>query len=179
MTRAREVDPLSSVVLSGLGRVHYFAGRYQQAIELFRQTLKAEPRFLGSHFALIMTRLMMGEIAEAEAQLDQLVELVPTNAVAFVLRGCAAVLAGRRADAERELATLTSRYQAGKPRPDEVAILSAWLGDSDQTLHWLKIACEDRGASLAFVEVEPGLAPLTRDPRYRELLHQYDLLNKP
>ena len=30
MLRAREVDPLSSVVLTGLGRVHHFAGRYHR-----------------------------------------------------------------------------------------------------------------------------------------------------
>ncbi len=60
MLRAREVDPLSSVVLTGLGRIHHFAGRYRQAIELFQQMLKADPRFVGAHFDLTITLLAIG-----------------------------------------------------------------------------------------------------------------------
>ena len=111
MLRAREVDPLSSVVLAGLGRVRHLAGRHRQAIELFQQVLKADPRFVGAHFGLIVTLLTMGEAAEAIAQLDLLAELLPNNSMEIMLRGMAALKAGHRADAERALARLTSRYQ--------------------------------------------------------------------
>jgi tetratricopeptide (TPR) repeat protein len=176
MLRAREVDPLSSIVLTGLGRIHHFAGRYQQAIELFRQVLNADPRFIGAHFGLILTLLAMGAAAEADAQVDRLAELLPNNSLEIMLRAGAALLAGRRSDAERALATLTSRYDATAASADDLAIVSSWLGDDDQTVRWLKNACEERGSSLAFVEVEPTIASLAHNPRCRELLRQYNLL---
>jgi serine/threonine-protein kinase len=179
MQRAREVDPLSSVVLSGLGRVHHFAGRYPQAIELFRQILKADPRFVGTHFDLAFTLLASGAVADAEAQLDRLAELAPHNSTVILLRAGTAVKAGRRAEAERVLVTLKSLYEAGTASAGDPAILSSWLGDDDEALRWLKMACEERGAALAFVEVEPLLRPLAQNPRCRELLRQYDLLITP
>ena len=179
MLRAREVDPLSSVVLTGFGRVHHFAGRYPQAMELFRQVLKADPRFFGAHFGLTLTLLATGAVAEADAQVDLLVELLPNSPMPIMLRGVVALMAGRRADAERALATLTSRYDAAAASADDLVVLSSSLGDYDQTLRWLKKACDERGTSLAFVEVEPTLASLAHDPRCRELLRQYNLLNQP
>jgi len=176
MRRAREVDPLSSVVLTGLGRVHHFAQRYQQAVELFREVLKSDPRFVGAHFALTLTLLATGASADADAQAALLGELVPNSSSTIMLRGCVAVLAGRRADAEHALATLTSRHESTLASADEVAIVSSWLGDYDQTLRWLELACEERGPALPFVGLEPNLDPLTHDPRCRELLRRYDLL---
>jgi serine/threonine-protein kinase len=179
MQRAREVDPLSSIVLSGLGRIHHFAGRYQQAIDLFRQVLKSDPRFVGAHFGLTLTLLATGAAAEAEAQLDLHEELFPDNSTTIMLRAGIALRAGRRADAERSLATLTARYEMTSASADQVAVLWSWLGDEDQTLRWLKRACEERGATLAYVGVEPNLASLTHDPRCREVLRQNNLLIDP
>ena len=83
----------------------------------------------------------------------------------IMLRGIAALQAGHRAHAEQALARLTSRDQETTTSADELAILSSWLGDYDQTLRWLRKGCEERGSSLAFVEVEPTIAPLLHDPR--------------
>jgi serine/threonine-protein kinase len=179
MLRAREVDPLSSVVLTGISRIHHFAGRHQEAIESFRQVLKADPRFVGAHFGLALTLLATGEVDQAEAQAEKVAELLPNNSLATLLRAGAALLAGRRTDVERALAMLTSRYDAHSTSADDLAIVSSWLGDDDVTVHWLKKACEERGPSLAFVEVEPMLAGLTHSPRCRELLRQYNLLREP
>jgi hypothetical protein len=64
----------------------------------------------------------MGEAAEAETQAELLAELLPNSSLAIMLRG-GALLAGRRADAERALATLTSRYDANATSADDLAIL--------------------------------------------------------
>ncbi len=179
MLRARDVDPLSPVVLTGLGRVHHFAGRYPEAMEVFRQVLKADPKFVGAQFGLTLALVATGRFDEADAQVDLLVEQMPNNAMGIMLRGTTAALAGRRQDAERALATLTSMDEATTAPADELALLASWLGDYDQALRWLKIACEQRGSSLPFVQVEPTLAALTRDPQCVELLRQYDLLKEP
>jgi serine/threonine-protein kinase len=179
MLRAREVDPLSSVVLTGLGRLHHFAGRYPQAMQLFRQVLKADPRFVGAYFGLTLTLLTTRAFAEAEAQLDLLVEQLPNNSLVIMLRGATAAMAGRRADAEQALATLTAPNGATSTPADDLALLSSLLGDYDQALRWLTKACEQRGSSLPFVQVEPTLGTLTHDPRCLELLRQYDLLKEP
>jgi serine/threonine-protein kinase len=179
MLRAREVDPLSPIVLSGLSRIHHFAGRYRVAIESFRQVLKADPRFVGAHFGLALTFLATGEACQAEAQADSVAELLPNSSLATLLRAGAALVEGRRADVEHALAMLTSRYDANLTSADDLAIVSSWLGDDDVTVRWLRKACDERGPSLAFVEVEPMLAPLARSPRCRELLRQHNLVTEP
>ncbi len=123
MLRARDVDPLSSVVLTGLGRVHHFAGRYPQAMQLFRQVLKADPRFVGAGFGLTLTLLATRAFAEADAQVDRLLEQLPNNPIGILLRGTTAALAGRRADAERALATLTAPIDATMTPADNLAVL--------------------------------------------------------
>jgi len=179
MLRAREVDPLSSVVLSGISRIHHFAGRYQEAIASFRQVLKADPQFAGAHFGLALTFLAMGDAGQAAAQADKVAELLPNSSLAILLRAGAALVAGRRTDGERALAMLTSRYDANLTSADDLAVVSSWLGDDDVTVRWLQKACEERGPSLAYADVEPMLAPLAHNPRCRELLRQYNLLKDP
>jgi len=176
MLRAREVDPLSPVVLSGISRIHHFAGRYQEAIASFRQVLKADPQFAGAHFGLALTFLAVGDAGQAAAQADRVAELLPNSSLAILLRAGAALAAGRRIDVERALATLTSRYDANSTSADDLAVVSSWLGDEDVTVRWLQRACEERGPSLAYADVEPMLAPLVQNPRCRELLRQYNLL---
>ena len=102
----------------------------------------------------------MGAAAEADAQLDLLAELLPNNSIGIMLRGCAALLAGRRADAERALATLTSRYEETTTSADELAILSSWLGDYDRTLRWLK-----KGAK--------NVAPASRSSKWNRRLPRF------
>ena len=43
--RALELDPLSLIINSDLGRTYYFARRYDEAIEQLRKTLEMDPNF--------------------------------------------------------------------------------------------------------------------------------------
>ncbi len=179
LQRAQEVDPLSPVVLTGLGRVHHLARRYLQAVDVFRQVLKVDPGFIGAHFALGLTCTAIGAVADADAQATRLEELAPESSNAGLLRARVAVLAGRHTEAERVLATLTAQYDRRLASASDLAIVSAWLGHADEAFRWLRVACDDRAPALAFAGVEPNLEPLVRDARCHHLLTQYDLLPPP
>ena len=56
-----------------------------------------------------------------------------------------------------------------------VAICYAGLGKKDEALAWLTRAGEERSAESPFVNVDPRLAPLRVDPRFRQILRELGL----
>jgi hypothetical protein len=46
----------------------------------------------------------------------------------------------------------------------------AALGENERALAWLERGYEERSHSIAFLRVDPFLAPLRRDPGFRALL---------
>ena len=54
-------------------------------------------------------------------------------------------------------------------------ILHAALGNVDSAFTWLERAYEDRRGWLAYLRVEPALAPLRGDPRLDDLIARMHL----
>ena len=43
MRRALELDPLSLIIQSGIGRILHFAGRFDEAVAQYRHVLQTNP----------------------------------------------------------------------------------------------------------------------------------------
>ena len=54
-------------------------------------------------------------------------------------------------------------------------MLYAGLGDKEQALLWLEKAYEERADGLTWLNVEPMLDPLRRNPRFQELIKRMGL----
>jgi hypothetical protein len=74
-------------------------------------------------------------------------------------------------------ADLQKRYDAATASADQLAALALWLGERDRTVDLLKEACDQRGPTLSFVNVEPLVAAIRDDPRCREVLRERGLLS--
>jgi tetratricopeptide (TPR) repeat protein len=68
MQQALEVDPLSLVMSTGVGRVLHLARRYDEAIEQLRKTIEMDPNFAPVHFDLGTTYEAKGLHEEAAAE---------------------------------------------------------------------------------------------------------------
>jgi DNA-binding SARP family transcriptional activator/TolB-like protein/Tfp pilus assembly protein PilF len=169
MRRAMELDPLSLIANGALGWVFYNAGQHERAIEQFNRTLELDPDFKLAWFWSGMAHEQLGRLDHAIRLLEHALSLSPESALTEAALAHAYATAGRSADARaklRELLAVEERYIPAF----EVAKAHLALGEVDTALEWLDRARLQRSHSIAFLRVDPQLAPLQNDPRFRRLL---------
>jgi len=60
-------------------------------------------------------------------------------------------------------------------RPYDAALFYAALGDRDRAFQWLEKDLKERDSWLLLLNVDPRLAPLRSDPRFRDLVKRVGL----
>jgi len=53
-----------------------------------------------------------------------------------------------------------------------IAVIYAGLGETDEALKWLEIACDERATWMIFLKVHPYFDNLRAEPRFQELLQR-------
>ena len=175
MQRARELDPLSLIVQSGIGRILHFAGAIDEAIAQYRRILQTDPYFIQARIDLAMTLTATGAFAEARAELDRAVERVGLISVIVLIRGCCATAEGRIDEARAALVELRARHQRGAAGADEVGALAYMVGELDEADARLEEACVARLSIFVYLNVEPVARPLATEPRFRGLFERYGI----
>jgi TolB-like protein/DNA-binding SARP family transcriptional activator len=171
---AQEADPLSVIAQAALGWSFYFAGRYEAALEQCRRTLALKPDFELAHLWGGWALQELGRPVEAREWVERAVELSHGGVLARL--GLGYVLGRSGSDADREGARaivheMESRRARGEYVPAyEVAKVHLALGERAMALRWLERAVDDRSHSLAFLRVDPQLAPLRGDPGFEALV---------
>jgi serine/threonine-protein kinase len=179
MGRALELDPLSLVIQSGIGRVLHFAGRLDDAVRQYQHVLQTNPDFGQARVDLALTEMARGDVPAARQQLDRAEQSLGGVSTIVLLRGCCAVREGRLADGRAAFESLVERYHAAAAGADDVALMAAVLGERTHALAWLMEACARRSPFLGYVDVEPAMAPLLRDPDCRAVLRQHGFTADP
>jgi serine/threonine-protein kinase len=164
--RAVELDPLSLPLLANRALLDYFGGRYDEAGRRLREILKSDSTDVTGKWGLALVQEQVGRPGEAIALLE------PISGSSFLRKsslGHAYAVAGRTAEARSVLDTLrraaTSRYVPAY----WFALLHAGLGQRDSALRYLERAYEERSTVLAYLLIDPRLAPLRDDPRFLAL----------
>ncbi len=173
MKRALELDPLSLIIQSGIGRILHFAGRPDEAVTQHEHVLQTNPGFAQAHIDLALTRMARNELPLARAELARATELLGQLSTILLLEACCAVREGRLDVGRSAFRDLQERYRRGAAGADDLAMLAAVLGDWEEALQWLTEACAQRAPFLGYVDVEPAMAPLLQDPACRALLRQH------
>ena len=164
--RAVELDPLSLPLLANRALLDYFGGRYDEADRRLREILKSDSTDVTGKWGLALVQEQRGRPADAIALLE------PISGSSFLRKsslGHAYAVAGRAAEARSVLDTLrraaTSRYVPSY----WFALLHVGLGQRDSALRYLERAYEERSTVLAYLLIDPRLAPLRDDPRFLAL----------
>jgi tetratricopeptide (TPR) repeat protein len=170
--RARELDPLSLIIGTAVGRVYHFARLYDRAIDACRNTLEMEPAFASARLDLGLACLQKSMFVEAIAQLRQTLSLSGERSTVLAVLGYAYALSGERAAA---LQTLDQLYERAK-RHDipslHVAYVHIGLGNLGQAFEWMEKSYRERAGLLVFLKVEPIFDPLRSDSRFAGLLQR-------
>ncbi|HEY3173960.1 MAG TPA: protein kinase [Thermoanaerobaculia bacterium] len=167
--RAKQLDPLSPIILSDVSWVYYGARKYDKALEVSRELVEMNPSSPWGHTYLGLALEKTGRIDEAIRELERAAGLDRSVTILEWLGGAYAA-AGRTADANRILAELTSRAEKRYVCPYEIATVYVGLGRKDAAFEWLRRGVEERADCMPWIRADSKIDPLRGDPRYTDIL---------
>lgn len=177
MERARNLDPLSPIILTATGRLLHFQQRYDEAIGLQRKALALEPSFVEAHFNLGLIFEQKSMLHEALSEFRKVIRIAGKHADYWLAAlGHAYGLAGMTKEGRRildDLQKLTA--ERNSVSPFDIAWVHLGLGNVDQALMWMEKACEERCGALVYQNVEPAFDLLREDGRFQGLLRRIGL----
>ncbi|HTD33100.1 MAG TPA: tetratricopeptide repeat protein [Candidatus Elarobacter sp.] len=167
LRRSIELDPLSPIDLLWYGRALYYARRYEEARAAFRQVMDLDAAFKDAPVMLALTDAELGRGDEAQRVLAA--TKFPAEKREYVAT-TAALVDVRLGRVPRTLPDLRPRKGVHVDAATAAALCLA-LGRRDDALAWMKISLDDphERISRKMNALDPRLAPLKDDPRFRAL----------
>ncbi len=176
MEIALSFDPLSPNLLSSLGEMYIFAGRYDDAIEQINKALELEPNFINAKIHLSYAYLSKGEHNKAIKILDG-IDFSNDKECETGTIGFAFALAGARHRAEKYLKILLDKNdrKEGLSNSLSLAYIYAALGNKEKMFEYLDKSYEERIGGLIFIKIVPVFKKHSNDLRYKLLLEKLKL----
>ena len=172
--RAEELDPLSMIMITEVGRVLYFSRRYDEAIDQYKKALGIEPDFALAHKGLADVYSQKSMFGEALTEIERAVELSKGSVFILDDAGYVYAVSGKRNEAIKVLNHLNVLSSEMYVPEYGRAVIYIGLGDKDKAIEWLWKAYQER-CFLTWLKVEPIFDPLREDPRFIALLGKLGL----
>jgi tetratricopeptide (TPR) repeat protein len=161
--RAEELDPLETSLPPNRALLDYFAGRYDEAEGALRAMLQVDSSNGLARWGLALVDEQQGRPEDAIAILEALGSSGLNSRSSL---GHAYGVAGHAAQARQVLASLRAQSDTSYVPSYFLALVYAGLGERDQALRALERAYEERSTVLAYLLIDPRLAPLRSDSRF-------------
>jgi tetratricopeptide (TPR) repeat protein len=179
MRAAQQLDPLSLIANAALGWVFHYAGRAADAVAQCRRTLELDPNFQLAHMWMGLAESQRGQHAAAVKAVHESVRLSGGGALPLTVYAYTLARSGAQDSARAVLDRLLTRERRGQYIPSyDLAQAHLALGDTSAALSRLERAFDERAHSMAFLRVDPQLAGLRDEPRYRALVRKVGLDDK-
>jgi eukaryotic-like serine/threonine-protein kinase len=171
LARAVELDPLSLELRANRALLDYFAARYDEAEGRLKEVLKTDSTDVLATWGL-------GLVAEQQGRLDEAITILEPVVGASLNRksslGHTYAVAGKTVQARRILAELKAAEGERYVPAYWFALVHAGLGEREQALRYLERAFEERSTILAYLLIDPRLAPLRSEPRFVALARRLE-----
>jgi eukaryotic-like serine/threonine-protein kinase len=174
--RAKDLDPLSSVISVNVSRLYLeLQHNYDASVQNTLKIIELDPNFAPAYEYLGLAYLKLGRGAEAIAALEKAAEL--TNRAGIVLGDLGNVYAalGKRPEAIAVIKELEGKYARNEANGQYVAAVYAGLGEKDKAFEWLEKDFQTRNGKLSEIRWTFSLEPLFDDPRFKDLLKRMNL----
>lgn len=174
---AQDLDPVSLIALTNIGRQHYWARKADVALEYFQRTLELNEIFPPARVGLAWCLLQAGKTGEAIEHLELAARTNQRFSRVIASLGCAYAAAGRISDAKAVRDELVSRQTS----PDtyvschDIGLLSAWIGERSSAQAWLNRALEDRAAWLPFINIDPVWDVIRAESWFQDIVRRVGL----
>ena len=176
MKKARELDPLSTVVGANMAYVLILTTEFESAIEQCNRTLELDPQAPVLHELTGVAYLKQGRVEEALPHFEKAAELSRRETSRYLSSlGHAYATAGRRADAMAILKELEDHYKDGSANGQNLAAVYVGLDDTNNALIWLERDFVVRAPLLAEINWRFAFDGIRGDPRFSDLVRRMNL----
>jgi adenylate cyclase len=172
LLKARELDPLSSIIARAMGLPYYLKRDHVRALALLRQANELGPAFTTTWEigAYIQNHLFNETLAELEKAKRERKE----DSILIYDTGMVYAAQGKRAEALQNIKELEEISGAGMSQALWIAKIYATLNDNEMAFSWLERGLAT-GAIGPFYKDEPVWDPIRIDPRFADLLRRIKL----
>jgi TolB-like protein/Flp pilus assembly protein TadD len=167
LRKARELDPLSSVIARAGAIPYYFKRDYKRAFELLRVANELGPPLSATWEIGLFIR--SGSLNEAFAEIEKAKGARKDDALFIYSTGMAYAASGRKAEALQSIKELEAIAGASLSTAHWIAKIYATLNDKELAFSWLERGLAT-GALGVFYKDEPVWDPIRDDPRFAVLV---------
>ena len=170
--QAVELDPFDSMAIGCFGWHELLAGNFQKAAEVSRRALALDASNVWALVVMGWAYEQLGRYPEALSafKTGKGLSKLRTAALAHVF-----ARSGNRSAAEELLSDLLEKSKSQYVSAYDIAVVYLGLGQTDQTLDWLKKAYDEGSGFMPYLNVDPRFKPLHSDRRYQDLLRRMGL----
>ncbi len=174
IAHARALDPRSSLLVTNTALLHYFGGQYDEALRELLEIRKSEPGSAVAHWGIGLCYEQKGAAESAISALQKAASLSGSHNFQSSLAHAYAVF-GRTSEARQILNAMQESARGSYVPSYFFAIIFAGTAQHDLAFEWLERAYQERSTVLAYVRLDPRLAPLRADPRFGKFLERLGL----
>ena len=167
--KARELDPLSSIIARQAAIPYYFKRNYARALELLRQANDLGPAFSTTWEVGVYIRTR--SLNEAMADLEKAKGERKEDSILIYDTGMIYAAQDKRAEALQIIKELEEISGANQSQAHWIAKIYATLNEKELAFSWLERGLAT-GAIGVFYKDEPVWDPIRNDPRFATLVSQ-------
>ncbi len=174
---ARQLDPLSLVIVTDHAAILYNSRQYAAAIQELRTTLEIKPDFTRAHGLLIFSYIAAKQFDEALKDIEKWRRTNDSPGIlalqAYVYDRSGNLLQARRSVAEYRQANVEHLHDTTWLSSAILTCIAA--GQRDEVFADLQKGFLERSNTLTSLKVDPIYDPLRSDPRFQDLLRRVGL----
>ncbi len=171
LKKAQELDPLSLLINTSVGRQLYFARQYDTAVQQLQKTLEMDPKFVPAQHALEAAYAQSGMYKEAVAERQKVLTLSGNPDLAAAI-GEDYSTSGYSGVLRSWLEGLQEISKRGYVSAYNMSEIYARLEQKQEALAALERAYTERDSNLTNMKVEPVFDGIRSDARFQELLRR-------
>jgi TolB-like protein/Flp pilus assembly protein TadD len=169
LTKARELDPLSSIYARAVVMPRYFKRDYARAFELLQQANELGPTLSATWEIGLYIRA--GKLDQAFAEIEKAKATRKDDPLFVYSSGMAYAAAGKQAEAREIIQQLEKIGGSGLSTGHWIAKICATLNDKDLAIEWLERVLAT-GSIGVFYKDEPVWDPIRDDPRFASFVEK-------
>jgi len=175
---AQELDPLSLIITSVHGWIHYEGRQFDQANYYFIRALEMDPQYVPALLDLGACYLRRGETPKAMEQFQKARTAGgdTSRILADLAQGYA--LSGQRALALKTLEEIEQSSTSRFVSPWDLSFVYAALGDKTRAIELLEQATDQRVGWVISLGLEPGFDSLRAEPRFQKLAERVGITSR-
>ena len=171
---AQDLDPLSLLINTSVGRQLYFTRQYASAIEQLQKTLQMDQNFVPAQHAIEAAYAQNGMYKDAVAERQKVLTLSGNPDLAAAI-GADYAQSGYSGVMQSWLEGLKEVSKRGYVSAYNIAEIYARIGDKTQALVWLEQALNQRDSKLTYVQVEPAFDQMRSDPQFQKITQRLNM----